>query len=374
MIKCEKCLLNEIDHPEIKLDDNLECDICKINKIRIFNVEEKKKSQSIGTLINNLKSKKKSKYDCLIGISGGTDSSYLVYLAKKWELNPLLLHVDGGWNSEISVINIERIVENSGFDFVTEVLPWHEMRELQKAFIKSNTIDIDLPFDNAMLKYNYLTAEKYNIKHILNGYSTTTEGIMPPRFAHYKNDKRNIKDIYKKHSNYKLKELKLIGTFGHIYYDKIKKIKFLYPLDLINYNKKNAREIIEKEFNWRDYGGKHYENVFTRFYQGYILPNKFNIDKRKSHFSMLICSNQITKKDAEEEIEKNPPYSSGLLKRDDKIFFCKKLKISLKEFDSYIKSPEVSHRKFKSDLDYYDFFKPLYKFLKKWLKFKIFRI
>ena len=288
MIQCEKCLLNEIDHPEIKLDDNLECDICKVNKIRIFNVEEKRKSESIGTLINKLKSKKRSKYDCLIGISGGTDSSYLVYLAKKWELNPLLLHVDGGWNSEISVINIERIVENSGFDFVTEVLPWHEMRELQKAFIKSNTIDIDLPFDNAMLKYNYLTAEKYNIKYILNGYSTTTEGIMPPRFTHYKNDKRNLKDIYKKHSNNKLKKLKLIGTFEYIFYDKIKKIKFLYPLDLIDYNKKNAREIINKEFNWQDYGGKHYENVFTRFYQGYILPNKFNVDK-KIHLSMLIC-------------------------------------------------------------------------------------
>ena len=373
MKACKKCLFTEVDHPEIQLDEDGVCDTCKINQHRIDQVNSVKSQEALKEFITEIKNSKRGKYDCLIGISGGTDSSYMVYLAKKWGLNPLLMHVDGGWNSETSVINIERIVENSGFDFVTEVLPWHEMRDLQTAFIKANVIDIDLPFDNAMLKYNYLIASKYQIKYILNGYSTTTEGIMPPRFTHYKMDKRNLIDIHKIYGNLPLEQLNLLGTFEYMYYDRVKKIKFVHPLNLIEYNKKEAQEIIEKEFDWQNYGGKHYENLFTRFYQGHILPKKFNVDKRKSHLSMLICDNQMTKKEAQKLLAGSPPYPSELLERDDRIFFCKKLKLSLDKFDEYMNSPEVSHRKFKSDLDIYDFFRPIYQLIKKVLKLNIFK-
>lgn len=373
MKACKKCLFTEVDHPGIQLDKDGVCDICKINQHRINQVNSYKSPELLNKFIINVKKSKKRKYDCLIGISGGTDSSYMVYLAKKWGLNPLLMHVDGGWNSETSVINIERIVEKSGFDFVTEVLPWHEMRDLQTAFIKANVIDIDLPFDNAMLKYNYLIASKYRIKYILNGYSTTTEGIMPPRFTHYKMDKRNLIDIHKMHGNLPLEQLNLLGTFEYMYYNRVKKIRFVHPLNLIEYNKKEAQEIIEKEFDWQNYGGKHYENVFTRFYQGHILPKKFNVDKRKSHLSMLICDNQMTKEETQKLLFSSPPYPSELLERDDRIFFCKKLKLTPDEFDEYMNSPEVSHRKFKSDLDIYDFFRPIYRILKKVLNLNIFK-
>lgn len=373
MKACKKCLFNEVDHPEIQLDKDGVCDICNVNQIRIDKINSDKSEIALNKFIAKIKKSKIGKYDCLIGISGGTDSTYMVYLAKKWGLSPLLMHVDGGWNSETSVINIERIVEKSGFDFITEVLPWHEMRDLQRAFIKANVIDIDLPFDNAMLKYNYLIARKYQIKYILNGYSTTTEGIMPPKFTHYKMDKRNLIDIHKNHGNIKLNQLKLLGTFEYMYYDRIKRIKFVHPLNLIEYNKKEAREIIERVFDWKDYGGKHYENVFTRFYQGHILPKKFKVDKRKSHLSMLICDNQMSKDEALTLLNSSPLYPSELLERDDKIFFCKKLKLSLDEFDEYMKSLEISHRKFKSDLDIYDLFRPIYRPLKKVLKLNIFK-
>jgi N-acetyl sugar amidotransferase len=373
MKACKRCLFNASNYPEMILDQEGICDICLVNDMRINKALDKRKKFSEQQIIQLLKTNKKGKYDCLIGISGGTDSSYMVYLAKKWGLNPLLLHVDGGWNTETSVINIEKIVTKSGFDFVTEVLPWNEMRDVQQAFIKANVIDIDLPFDNAMLKYNYLTAEKYKIKFILNGYSTLTEGVMPSSFTHYKLDKRNILAIHQKFGETPLKQLKFIGTSGHFVYDRVKKIRFLYPLDLFDYNKSQAKRVIAEEFDWKDYGGKHYENVFTRFYQGKILPIKFNIDKRVSHLSMLICVNQLSQKEAFDELTSTPPYPNPLLERDDELFFRKKLRLEKNFFDLYLKSTPISHRVYKSDLDYYDTFKPYYRILKRMIGLNFFR-
>lgn len=367
MVECKKCLFNSSNNPSISLNEDGVCDICLINERRIAAVKKKHNTDHLTQLISEIKASKKGKYDCLIGISGGTDSSYLVYLAKKWGLNPLLLHVDGGWNSETSVINIEKIIDNCGFDFVTEVLPWHEMRDAQKAFIKADVIDIDLPFDNAMVKYNYLVAKKHKIKYILNGYSTITEGIMPESYNHFKLDKKNLQDIQSKFGQLKLKELKYIGRLNYFYFERIKKIKTLYVLDYFDYQKSEAQKTIKSEFNWKDYGGKHYENVFTRFYQGHILPIKFNVDKRVTHLSMLICSGQISKEEALLELQ-HPMYPSKLMERDDKNFFCKKLQLTESEFEAYLKRPRQSHRKFKSSLDIYDFLRPAYRLLKRMLR------
>lgn len=364
MIECKKCLFNSENNPAIVLDQDGICDICRINERRIGVVKEKHNTDYLTDLIAEIKASRKGKYDCLIGISGGTDSSYLVYLAKQWGLNPLLLHIDGGWNSETSVINIEKIIDHSGFDFITEVLPWHEMRDAQNAFIKADVIDIDLPFDNAMVNYNYLVAKKHKIKYILNGYSTITEGIMPESYNHFKLDKKNLLDIQRKFGKLKLKQLKYIGRAEYYKYERIEKIITIYILDYLDYNKSEGQRIIKSEFNWKDYGGKHYENVFTRFYQGHILPIKFNVDKRVTHLSMLICSGQLSKEEALKELEK-PMYPSKLMERDDKTFFCKKLQLTEQEFDDYLKRPGQSHRNFKSSLDIYDFFRPAYRFLKR---------
>lgn len=374
MKACKQCLFNSENYPEIVLNDQGICDICEINMERINGLVRQKDPAYLERMLKEIKASRKGKYDCLIGISGGTDSSYLVYLAQKWGLNPLLMHVDGGWNSEISVINIERIVENSGFDFVTEVLPWDEMRDVQKAFISANVLDIDLPFDNAMLMYNYLVAQKYGIKYVINGYSTDTEGIMPSNFTHYKLDKRNLIAVHRKFGSVPLKKLKFVGTFSFFWLDRVKKIKFLHPLNWIEYNKSEAKKVIQREFDWRDYGGKHYENIFTRFYQGHILPHKFNVDKRISHLSMLICSKQMSREEALEILNSLPLYPDNLMERDDKNFFLKKLQIPAEEFEKYMRSESISHREFKSDLDYYDFFRPVYRFMKQLFKFKIFKV
>jgi N-acetyl sugar amidotransferase len=364
MKECSNCILTEVDYPKIKLNSKGICDICEVNSAKIKNITELNKSERLNELVQLVKTQKKGKYDCLIGISGGTDSSYLVHLAKEWGLNPLLLHIDGGWNSEKSVSNIKKIVSISGFDFITEVLPWDEMKDLQKAFVKANVIDIDIPFDNAVSMYNFYVAKKYKIKYIFNGYSTETEGLMPPNFSHYKCDGRNIAHIHKLFGTINLKDLKILGSFKLFYFDKICKIKFVFPLDYIRYDKSKSKEIIQAEFGWEDYGGKHYESIYTRFYQGSILPRKFKINKRKSHLSMLICANQITREDAL-ALDRAPYYTSESLEKEDQQFFCKKLDFSTEWFENYLLQKEVPHRFYKSDFDLYDRVRPVYRFIKK---------
>lgn len=373
MKACVQCILTENDYPDIVLDAAGVCDICRVNEKKIAEVAAVKNKGALEQLLSQIKKNKKSKYDCLIGISGGTDSSYMVHLAKTWGLNPLLFHVDGGWNSEKAVVNIERIVDKSGFDFVTKVLPWHEMRDLQNAFIRAGVLDIDLPFDNALMAEIFGLASRYRIKYILYGYNNLTEGIMPGNFTHYKFDKRNLYHIHRLFGTEPLRKLKILGTFDFFYYTRYKKIEFVFPLNYIDYNKEEAKRVIEENYRWVDYGGKHYESVFTRFYQGYILPEKFGVDKRKSHLSMLICSGQMTRGEALEELHSQDPYPNKILEREDLHFFLKKLKISPEEFETYMHTPGVPHRAYRSDLDYYDSLRPVYRFLKKTLGLNWFR-
>lgn len=367
---CKKCLFNSKNYPLIQLDENGVCDMCETNSQLILQTREKQKTVSIEGFIQEIKANQKGIYDCIIGLSGGADSSYLVHLAKKWGLSPLLVHIDGGWNSDASVQNIKNLIDSTNFDYYCEVLPWEEMRDVQKAFIKANVLDIDLPFDNAMMSYLYRIADKHGIKYILNGYSNETEGIMPESFTHYKLDKKNILDIHRKHGILKLNQLKFLGTFDYIYFEKVKKIRFYSPLNMIDYNKSEIKDLLKQAYNWKDYGNKHFENIFTRFYQSTILPKKFGIDKRVSHLSVLICSNQLNKEEALKQLNETQLLDADLEK--DKQFFLKKLGLSDLEFEEYLRSKEVSHRVFKSDLDLYDRFKPIYSFFKRKLKLNIF--
>ncbi len=369
--ECTKCLYNSENYPSIKLNNDGVCDLCELNSQLIYKTKFKQNKEAVDSFIHELKSNRRHKYDCIIGVSGGLDSSYLVHLSKQWGLCPLLVHIDGGWNSESSVQNIKNLIASTNFDFYSEILPWEEIRDVQKAFIEANVLDIDLPFDNAMMSYLYRTAAKFKIRFILNGYSNETEGIMPESYTHYKLDKKNIIDIHKKFGKQKLKSLKFIGTFDYLYFEKIKKINFYQPLDFVSYKKKEVKLILQSEYNWKDYGEKHFENVFTRFYQAFILPKKFGVDKRISHLSVLICSNQITRNDALKYLSENQIDENQIL--IDLHFFIKKLGLSKIYFDDYIQKKAVSHREFKSDLDFYNSIKPLYKWLKRTFKINLFK-
>lgn len=346
---CTKCIYDNVVYPEIKFDDQGICEICHIyDDLQAKTVFKNKEGvEKLHALLADIKNAGKSKqYDCIIGVSGGVDSSYLAYLSKEWCLKPLILHVDNGWNSELATMNIENILKVLNYDLYTHVIDWEEMRDMQLAFFKASVVDIDLPFDNAFMAILYDIANKYKIKYILSGHNTVTEGWMPPNFTHYKLDTINLKAIHKKFGTLKLKKFPIIGPIKLWISNKLYKVKFESPLDLIEYNKADVKKVLINELGWRDYGGKHYENIFTKFYQGYILPEKFKVDKRKAHLSTLICSGQITRDQALEEI-KLPAYKLDELE-NDKEFFAKKMELSMDQFNSIMEEPIKRHTDFPS--------------------------
>lgn len=360
---CIKCLYNSTNYPGIQLDEKGVCDVCDIyEKMNEKLVHGEEATRRLEKLVAEIKlSGKNKKYDSIVGVSGGVDSSYIAYLAKKWGLKPLVIHIDNGWNSELAVGNIERLLDKLDFDLYTEVLDWDQMKDLQKAFFKASVLDIDLPFDNAFMAVLYQLASKFGIKYIISGHNTVTEGWMPDNFCHYKLDTINIKDIHKKFGTTSIRKFPLIGPLRVWYYQKIKKIEFVSPLDLVEYNKEKVKQFLQDEFDWRDYGGKHYENIFTKFYQGYILPEKFKVDKRISHQSTLICSGQVTREQALEELKK-APYDSEELKKD-KQFFIKKLGLNEIDFEEIMSSPPVLHRAYKSYMNVFSVLSKIKQFL-----------
>lgn len=288
-------------------------------------------------------------YDCILGLSGGTDSSYLAHLARSLGLRPLVVHFDNGWNSELAVNNIERLVTCLGLDLHTFVMDWPEFRDLQRAYFKASVLDLEVPTDHMIFGALYKIAAENGIQFILSGNNVVTEAILPRAWYYPKFDMANLRDIHRQFGTVPLRKLPALGLREMIYYNGFRGITDLKLLDLISYNKAEAKALLMKEYGWRDYGGKHYESVFTRFYQGHILPRKFGIDKRKAHLSNLICSGQLTRQEALAELE-NPPYDPHL-QDEDKQYVAKKLGFTVGEFEKILQLPKRSHREFASDAD-----------------------
>lgn len=346
---CINCVMDTTDH-FIRFNQNGVCNHCidyeqmKLN----WNLKQLVSDKAIDKLFNTIKEKgKNNQYDCIVGLSGGVDSSYIAYLAKQYGLRPLCVHLDNGWNSELAVANIHSIVDKLGFDLYTHVIDWEEFKDLQRSFFKANVVDIEVLSDHAIFGVIMQLAKKYNVKSILSGANISTEFIMPRSWVHRKQDLTNIKDIQKKFGTVKLKSFPQVSTLNHVFSMYALKYKVYKPLNLIEYNKQQVKQLLQDKLGWRDYGGKHHESLFTKFYQAHILPTKFNIDKRKAHLSTLICSQQTTRDQALEELAK-PLYKPTELVQDFE-FVCKKLDFSKNEMDIYLKTPPRSHFDFKSD-------------------------
>ena len=285
------------------------------------------------------------KFDAIIGVSGGVDSSYVLAKAVEMGIRPLAVHLDNGWNSEISVRNIRNIVAKTNTPLYTHVIDWQEYRDIQKAFFDNDLLDIELIMDNAMLKLNYALAKKYGVKYILTGDNTATEGMtMPENWFHFKLDGTNIKNVAKR-AGIKLKTLPILTTLQWLYYERFLGIQRFRFLDHIGYNKASALSYLIEKFNYTPYPYKHYESVFTRFYQGYILPQKFNIDKRRIHLSTLVISGEISREEALEHLESSP-YNELAQMLTDKAFVCEKLGFTSDAFESYMRRPAQSHFRF----------------------------
>jgi N-acetyl sugar amidotransferase len=287
-------------------------------------------------------------YDCILGVSGGLDSTYLALLAKRNGLRPLLVHFDNGWNSELAIKNIENIVNRLGFGLHTFVMDWEEFRDIQRAYFKASVVDVEVPTDQFIFAALHRIAYQNGIRFILAGNNVVSESINPEGWV-YKNklDLVNLKAIHKKYGALRLKNLPRLGLYERYFYEAIKGIQTVNFLDLIPYEKDKVTEEIQRELDWKDYGGKHYESVFTRFYQGYYLPVKFNIDKRRAHWSNLILSGQATREQAIRALE-NPTYSpkDQLADRD---YTIKKLGLTLNEWKEIMEAPPVRHESFATD-------------------------
>lgn len=363
---CSRCIIDNIDYPEIVFDEHGTCNICntydQLYKTTVLSGESGQ--LYLEKYLETIKKRgAKNEYDCIIGISGGVDSTYLAYMAKQWGLRPLLVHVDNGWNTELAVSNIENIVKKLGFDLHTTVINWTEIKDLQLAYLKASVIDIDIPTDNTFVAALYDVAKNKNIKYIVSGHNLVTEGWMPQSFSYDKYDTINLRSIHKKFGTIKLKTFPTISKFQLFIYQKIFGINSFSPLNYIDYNKENVKKVITNELGWRDYGGKHYENIFTRFYQGYILPEKFGFDKRKFHLSALICSGQLSKEQALSEVKKEK-YPTTIFE-SDREFFLKKLGLSNTEFEIIIKEPIKSHLDYSSYNTLANYIRPTYRFVKK---------
>jgi len=277
-----------------------------------------------------------------------------------------VVHFDNGWNSEISIKNIEQIVKNLEFDLETHVMDWEEFRDVQRSFFKASVLDIELITDNAFISSLYKIASKRKINYILNGFNYATESILPKSWYHFKMDVRNIKDIHSKYGSIPMKHLPTFSVMDYACYRLFKNIHSIYPLNYIPYNRNEVMKILVNDLGWKYYGGKHCESMFTYFYQAYILPYKFNIDKRKAHLSSLILSNQMTRDEALKIIE-NEKYPSKAA-AEHKDYIAKKLGFSVQEFDEIMDMPPRSHDEFSTEKPLYEKIVKILNFLRK-LKF-----
>lgn len=316
--QCAISVMDTIANPDITFDNkgvsNYYYEFKIAKEQNVFNGEQGE--QKLAEIIDHIKSKgKNKKYDCITGVSGGVDSSYVALKAKELGLRPLIVHFDNGWNSETANQNIQNIIEKTGFDLYTLVVDWNEFRDLQRAYFKANVVDIEALTDHAIICTLYKLAKDHNIKHILSGTNIVTEQVLPRHWIWNKLDGINISDIHKEFGKVKLKTYPTYSAWQLELLKKRNGIRTIPLLDYMNYNKQKTKNEIKEKLGWKDYGGKHFESVFTRFYQGYILPVKFGIDKRKAHLSTLIFDGQITKEDAFQELQK-PVYDERLMAED----------------------------------------------------------
>lgn len=333
-------------------------------------LQEPDRTKALNRILDQIKTKgKDKKYDCLIGLSGGVDSSYVALLVKQYGLRPLAVHLDNGWNSELAVHNVNNIIETLGFDLHTIVVNWEEFRDLQLSYLKASVIDIEVVSDHAIQATMFQLASQFNINYIISGTNIVTEYILPNSWIYPKLDFTNLSSIHKQFGAYKLKTYPHVPFYKYIKYTGFQKLKPFSILDYVDYNKTEVLPILETELGWRNYGGKHCESLWTKFYQNHILPTKFGVDKRKAHLSTLICSGQMAREAALEELEK-PIYDKKELVNDTE-YVLKKLMLSQDEFEAIMKIPPVPHEfygtqesnryKYKMLLDFSKPFRSLFK-------------
>lgn len=335
---CTTCVL-DTTVKDIWFDETGECKYCKIH----HELEKKhplgqEGQKNLEAVVEKIKAAGKGKdYDCIVGVSGGRDSTYTLLTAIKLGLKPLAVHFDNGWNTDISVSNIKNSISKFDVTLHTVVADWEEFKDLQRSFLKASVPDADIPTDFAIYSVLYKTAAEEGIKYILNGHSFRTEGTSPISWTYM--DSKYFRAVHRMFGKKKIKSFPVMSFIDLINYIFIRRIKEVRLMEFIDYNKKAVDSILKKEVNWEYYGGHHHENTFTKFFQSYYLPKKFNIDKRKTELSALVRSGQISRQEAIDEITASP------YQYEEKVvdYTATKLDFSSDEFEQIMKAPNKSH-------------------------------
>lgn len=346
---CTRCVMDTSD-VDIDFDAQGVCNHCRrFDALRPnFDFTPEQSRAKLAAMADKVRAGKKGQYDSIVGLSGGIDSSYVAYLAGQLKLNPLVVHFDNGWNSEIAVSNIRKIVNKLGLDLYTYVIDWEEFRDLQRAFFKASVIDIEMVTDHAIFASMFNIARDHGIKYVLSGTNFCTEHTMPKSWYWRKQDLANLRDI---HRAYGERPLKTFPTLTTLRFQGAKQLglgqEYVELLNAMDYRRADAMRTLQSEFDWQYYGGKHYESTFTKFYQAHVLPVKFKVDKRRAHYTDLIHNGEMTRDEALALLER-PPYDPAEL-ATDRAYVLKKLGFSSDEFDRIMAMPPRSHAEFRSD-------------------------
>ncbi len=344
---CTNCVMDTTD-TKITFDEKGVCDHCNdyyTNILPYWHTDESGKKELEETIKKIKADGKDRDFDCIMGMSGGADSSYMLHLVvKEFGLRPLVFHVDGGWNSELAVKNIQVMIDKLGLDLYTEVINWEEMKDFQLAMFKSGVPHLDIPQDHAFIATLYNFADKYKIKYILNGGNISTECVRNPMdWLYYGTDMRQLKDIIARFGTRKLTTYPFSSVLRHkIFLRYIRKIQVVKPLNFMPYIKEDAMQFLKNEYGWTPYPQKHFESRFTRFYEGYWLPKKFGYDTRKVQYSSLILTNQMSRAEALDKLSK-PAIDEETVKHDFE-YVATKLGITVAELQSYMDQPNKTYK------------------------------
>ena len=347
---CTRCIMDTVVDKDIVFDAQGLCHHCvrydRLLSTRVIRGEAGK--AALAKLVERIKRDGKGKeYDCIIGVSGGVDSTYVAYLVKQLGLRPLAIHLDNGWNSELAVKNIERVLRKLDIDLYTHVLDWEEFRDLQVSFLKASTPDGEIPTDHAIVATLWGEASRRGIRYIISGMNFSTESVSVPAWSYGHSDWRYIKDVHRRFGTVKLRGFPHFTlAYLLLWVNLVRRIRTVSILNYVDYHKESAMQLLQSELGWEYYGGKHHESLYTRFYQGHVLPRKFGVDKRYGHLSDLVKSGQLTREQALEEVRK-PPYPEEL-QQQDVAYVCKKLGLSAEQWDEIMRAPVRSFRDYKN--------------------------
>lgn len=352
---CTRCVM-DASAPDIIFDSDGICQYCReFSEVldRPAHADPAERERALEVLVERVKAQGRGRpYDCIIGVSGGADSSWALVRAVELGLRPLAVHMDNGWDSELAAHNIHSLVNRLGVDLYTHVINWAEYRELMQGFFDADVIDVEILYDNAMTAVNYDQARRFGLKSILAGTNTSTEGMrMPPGWNWYKKDVRNIRAMGQSR-RVKLRTFPHIGTMRWVWLEYVRRVKWISFLDYTAYDKPTVMKELVERFEYKPYPYKHYESVFTRFYQGYILPRKFGVDKRRLHLSALVVTGVMTRDEALGDLAEIA-YPTERALEDDLKYFLKKMAWSVDELETYMARPPRPHTDFPSERQLY---------------------